>query len=199
MATRKRTPKPQPLGMPETPPPSLKDSLTVSTFEQGVAESKQYLENAKQFAEKAGSKFAGTLFKNTKYSSASAQFGYLAILKLLQGFAAEYPLERAAWASIVKSKDPNELLKKRETFEQTGLTGKASYRMLIKLTFCKGAGACPILDNFENLYRLLHENFHYAHKNDREGFYAALRTLEAYLADLEREARKLLKAAGVAV
>ena len=134
MATKKRTPKPQLLGMPETPPPSLKDTLTVSTFEQGVAESKLNLENAKQFAEKAGSKFGGTQFKNPKYSSAAAQFGYLAILKLLQGFAAEYPLERAAWASIVKSNDPNDLLKKQAEFEQAGLTEKADYRLLIKLT-----------------------------------------------------------------
>lgn len=199
MGTQKRPTKSQQLGMPSVPPRKLKDSLTVGSFKQGVSESKLYLANAKTFAEKAGAKHDGSLFKNTKYSSAAAQFGYLAILKLLQGFAAEYPLAAAAWASVVKSKDSNALLTKRAEFEQAGLTGRASYRMLINITFCKGAGTCPIMVGFDNLYRLLHEDYHYAQVNDRHGFYSALTQLETYLADLEREARKLLKAAGVAV
>jgi hypothetical protein len=168
------------------------------SFEEGIKEAKRHMENAKKYARLAG-KAGDDKFKDTKYSSAAAQFGYLAILKLIQGFASEYPLDKPQWNSIAGVAGGNTALAKRMLFEREGLANLGSYRDYIKITFGKGKDLSEFERRFDSLRDSLHLKYHYGYSYDRRGFYTALGDLEEYLKKLEQEAVTLYRKACVAV
>lgn len=199
MATKKKDSKPK---RPALPPlaktPDWRDKLTATTFEEGRAEAWRHVSNAKKYAKLAG-KIDDDRFKDTKYSSAAAQFGYIAVLKLIQGFAAEYPLDQALWNSIAGVPGAEAAQAKRELFEREGLATLGSYRSFIKITFGKGKDFSEFERRFDLLRDSLHVKFHYGYSADRRGFYSAIADLEDFLKKLEQEAVALYRKAGVAI
>lgn len=121
------------------------------------------------------------------------------MLKLIQGFASEYPLDRPQWSSIAGVAGENAALAKRMLFEREGLATLGSYRNYIKITFGKGKDLSEFERRFDLLRDSLHVKYHYGYSYDRRGFYTTLGDLEQYLKKLEQEALTLYKKAGVAV
>ena len=199
MATKKKEAKPR---RPALPPlskaPDWRDQLTVTSFEEGRKEAWRHVSNAKKYAKLAG-KIGEDTFKDTKYSSAAAQFGYIAMLKLIQGFASEYPLDKALWNSIAGVSGAEAAQAKKELFEREGLATLGSYRNYVKITFGKGKDLSEFERRFDSLRNSLHVVFHYGYSADRRGFYSAIADLEDFLKKLEQEALTLYRKAGVAV
>lgn len=183
--------------------PSWWDKLKASSFADGVKESDRYVKNAEANAKKAKTHpIDPNRFLDVKYSSTAAQQGYVAAMILVDGFIASIPL-----TAINFSPDPltfqssskyptitDEEKANRQSFMSHGLNGRYAYRDFLKLAFSE-----RLAKLFGTVYDKLHIKSHYHQDEDISEYKEGFEALKDFKAEFAKEAKKKLKAAGVAV
>lgn len=203
MATKKKETKPKQPPLPPLSKQGWRASLRATSFAEGVKEADRYVRNAEANAKKAGvHPVDPDRFLDVKYSSMAGQYAYIAAMVLMDGFVADMPEDRLSFRPAtfteshkVKYGTVDEAEKaNRQVFQAKGMNSRHAYAKLLRLSFSES-----LHDLFEAIHGILHETVHYKQEDSIETYESGIRQLRLFKAEFTKEAKKLLKAAGVAV